>query len=437
MGKAVEQVAASDLDRAIAAARRRLIPFLFLLYIVAYLDRINVGFASLQMNDALGFSSTTFALGAGIFFLGYALFEIPSNIILTRVGARLWIARIMISWGIVSCTMMFVRSAPTFYALRFLLGATEAGFFPGIIYYLTRWFPARERARTVALFMTAVLLAGVVGGPISGALLQLDGACGIGGWQWLFLIEGVPAIVLGVVVMFVLKEGPADAVWPAPSERAALVAALEQEQHTTVDHSLSTVIRRGRTWLLAAIYFTIPVTSYGIGFWLPQMLKNASGAGEFTIGLLSAIPSAAGAIVMVIVGRNSDRTGERRLHLIVSASLSATGVVLSTFGSSTAWVGFTLSLATVGYASMFAPFWALATASMRGVGAAAAIALINSVGNTGGFVGPYLLGAINDATHRFTLGLYAIAILLACGSMLVLAVTGHEEERRVRGDRRV
>lgn len=274
-------------------------------------------------------------------------------------------------------------------------------------------------------------------GPISGALLQLDGACGIGGWQWLFLIEGVPAIVLGVVVMFVLKEGPADAVWLAPSERAALVAALEQEQHTTVDHSLSTVIRRGRTWLLAAIYFTIPVTSYGIGFWLPQMLKNASGAGEFTIGLLSAIPSAAGAIVMVIVGRNSDRTGERRLHLIVSASLSATGVVLSTFGSSTAWVGFTLSLATVGYASMFAPFWALATASMRGVGAAAAIALINSVGNTGGFVGPYLLGAINDATHRFTLGLYAIAILLACGSMLVLAVTGHEEERRVRGDRRV
>ena len=312
--------------------------------------------------------------------------------------------------------------APTFYALRFLLGATEAGFFPGIIYYLTKWFPARERARTVAMFMTAVLLAGVVGGPISGALLRLDGAGGIGGWQWLFLIEGVPAIVLGVVVMFVLKEGLADAAWLSPVERAALVAALEQEQRTGVDHSLATVIRRRRTWLLAAIYFTIPVTSYGIGFWLPQMLKNASGAGEFTIGLLSAIPSAAGAIAMVVVGRNSDRTGERRLHLILSALLSATGVVLSTFGSSTAWVVFTLSLATAGYASMFAPFWALATASMRGVGAAAAIALINSVGNTGGFVGPYLLGAINDATHSFTLGLYAIAILLACGSMLVLAV---------------
>jgi sugar phosphate permease len=422
LGQALEEVDARHLDRAVAAARRRLIPFLFLLYIVAYLDRINVGFASLQMNDALGFSSTTFALGAGIFFLGYALLEIPSNIILTRVGARLWIARIMISWGIVSCAMMFVRSASAFYALRFLLGATEAGFFPGIIYYLTKWFPARERARTVAMFMTAVLLAGVVGGPISGALLQLDGAGGLGGWQWLFLIEGVPAIVLGVVVMFVLIEGPADATWLAPAERAALVATLAQERRTGGDHSLSMVIRRGRTWLLAAIYFTIPVTSYGIGFWLPQMLRNASGDGEFTIGLLSAIPSAAGAIAMVIVGRNSDRTGERRFHLIASALLSAAGVVLSTFANSTAWVVFTLSLATAGYASMFAPFWALATASTRGVGAAAAIALINSVGNTGGFVGPYLLGAINDATHSFTLGLYTIAILLACGSMLVLFV---------------
>ena len=411
-----------DLERAIATARRRLIPFLFLLYIVAYLDRINVGFASLQMNDALGFSSTMFALGAGIFFLGYALFEIPSNIILTRVGARLWIARIMISWGIVSSAMMLVRSAPMFYALRFLLGLSEAGFFPGIIYYLTRWFPARERARTVAMFMTAVLLAGVVGGPVSGALLRLDGAAGLRGWQWLFLLEGVPAIVLGLIVLRVLVDDPADATWLTSAERTALAAAIARDANATVDHNVAAVVRDGRIWLLAAVYFTIPVTSYGIGFWMPQMLKTASGADELTIGLLSAIPSAAGAIAMVIVGRHSDRTGERKMHLILSALASAAGVALSTFGSSTLWVVSTLALATAGYASMFAPFWALATASTRGVGAAAAIALINSVGNTGGFVGPYLLGAINDATHSFVLGLYGIAALLVGGSILVLMV---------------
>jgi ACS family tartrate transporter-like MFS transporter len=407
----------------LAKVRRRLIPFLFLLYIVAYLDRINVGFAALQMNQALGFSATTYGFGAGIFFLSYVLFEIPSNVILARVGARLWIARIMITWGLVSSAMMFVRSASGFYTLRFLLGLAEAGFFPGLIFYLTRWFPARERARTIAAFMTATLIAGVIGGPISGALLSLHDAGGLAGWQWLFLLEGVPAVVLGLVVPGVLTERPEDAMWLTDGERATLVACLHDERVTESTAATAwDAFRLRRTWMLAVVYFTIPVTLYGIGFWLPRMLKDASGASDFTVGLLSAIPYAAGAIAMVIVGRHSDRTGERRWHIAIPALVCAAALVLSTAGSGIAWSVATLSLAMLGLASMFGPFWALTTSTMGGVSAAASIALVNSVGNTGGFVGPYLLGAITDATHSFSAGLFAIAAMLAAGGALVLRV---------------
>jgi MFS transporter, ACS family, tartrate transporter len=413
----------SPLASALAKTRRRLIPFLFLLYIVAYLDRINVGFASLQMNRALGFSATTYGLGAGIFFISYVLLEVPSNIVLARVGARLWIARIMISWGLVSSAMMFVRSAESFYVLRFLLGAAEAGFFPGIIFYLTRWFPTRERARTIAAFMTATLVAGVVGGPISGALLSLDGGAGLAGWQWLFLIEGVPAIVLGFVVLRVLTERPSDASWLTVEERAALVASLDADPKDR-DHDAATVgdaLREPRTWLLAAVYFTIPVTLYGIGFWLPQILKTASaGASNVAVGLMSAIPYAIGAISMVIVGRHSDRTRERRWHVLLPALVGAAGLIATPMESGPVWTIATLSIAMAGLASMFGPFWALATSTMRGASAAASIALVNSVGNTGGFVGPYLLGAINDATHSFASGFAAIAVMLVLGGGLVL-----------------
>ncbi len=413
----------SSLASALAKTRRRQIPFLFLLYIVAYLDRINVGFASLQMNRALGFSPTTYGFGAGIFFISYVLFEVPSNVILARVGARLWIARIMISWGLVSSAMMFVHSTESFYVLRFLLGAAEAGFFPGIIFYLTRWFPARERARTIAAFMTATLVAGVVGGPISGALLSLDGRAGIAGWQWLFLVEGVPAIVLGFVVLRVLTEHPSDAAWLTVEERAALLASLEadrgdrhRDQATAGD-----ALRDPRTWLLAAVYFTIPVTLYGIGFWLPQMLKTAStGASDVAVGLMAAIPYACGAMAMVIVGRHSDRTRERRWHVLAPALVCALALALTPAGSGIVWTIGTLSFAMAGLASMFGPFWALATSTMRGASAAAGIALVNSVGNIGGFVGPYLLGAINDATHSFALGFAAIATMLVLGGGLVL-----------------
>src|SRR3954468_6396278 len=412
----------ADAGRVLTRVRRRLIPFLFLLYIVAYLDRINVGFAALQMNASLGFSSTTYGLGAGIFFLSYTLLEIPSNVMLARIGARLWIARIMISWGVVSASMMFVRSAPAFYTLRFLLGAAEAGFFPGIIFYLTLWFPRRERARTVAAFMTAVFFAGVVGGPLSGALLSMHGAGGLAGWQWLFLLEGLPSIILGFVVLRVLAERPEDAAWLTDAERAALVACLREDAARLQHETTGSALRNARTWLLAIVYFTIPVTLYGIGFFLPQMLKRASGASDFVVGLLSAVPYAAGAIAMVIAGRHSDRTGERRWHVLVPALISASGLVLASMSTGILWWVVTLSIAMLGLASMFGPFWALTTSTMAGVGAAASIALVNSVGNTGGFVGPDPLGAINDATHSFALGLLAIAAMLAAGATLVLFV---------------
>jgi ACS family tartrate transporter-like MFS transporter len=411
-----------DTAPVLAKVRRRLIPFLFLLYIVAYLDRINVGFAALQMNQALGFSATTYGFGAGIFFLSYVLFEIPSNVILARVGARLWIARIMITWGLVSSAMMFVRGPSGFYTLRFLLGLAEAGFFPGLIFYLTRWFPVRERARTIAAFMTATLIAGVIGGPVSGALLSLHGAGGLAGWQWLFLLEGVPAIVLGVIVLRVLTDRPEDATWLTSEERATLVACLQEDQRAQRSEMTRAALANRRTWLLAVVYFTIPVTLYGIGFWLPQILKSASGASDFSVGLLSAIPYAAGAVAMVIVGRHSDRTGERRWHVAVAAAVGAAGLSLSTAAAGVAWSILTLSVAMIGLASMFGPFWALATSTMGGVGAAASIALVNSVGNTGGFVGPYLLGAINDATRSFAAGLIAIAAMLVAGGALVLRV---------------
>jgi len=411
----------ADAAPVLAKTRRRLIPFLFLLYIVAYLDRINVGFAALQMNQALGFSPTIYGFGAGIFFLSYVLFEIPSNVILSRVGARIWIARIMISWGLVSSAMMFVQGVTGFYTLRFLLGMAEAGFFPGIIYYLTRWFPIRERARTIAAFMTATLIAGVIGGPVSGALLSFHGF-GLAGWQWLFLLEGLPAVVLGLFVLKFLTERPEEAMWLSDAERATLVACLREDSRAQPAETTARALGNRRTWLLAVVYFTIPVTLYGIGFWLPQMLKTASGGSDLTVGLLSAVPYTAGAIAMVIAGRHSDRTGERRWHVVVAALVGAAGLAASTLSTGVAWSLVTLSIAMAGLASMFGPFWALTTSTMGGVGAAASIALVNSVGNTGGFVGPYLLGALNDTTGSFALGLCAIAAMLAVFGSLALTV---------------
>jgi ACS family tartrate transporter-like MFS transporter len=411
---------------ALAKARRRLLPFLFLLYVVSYLDRINVGFAALQMNAALHFSSVTYSLGAGIFFLSYTLLEVPSNVVLARVGARLWIARIMITWGLISASMMFVRSAAAFYVLRFLLGAAEAGFFPGIIYCLTRWFPRRERARAIAGFMTAVVVAGIVGGPVSGVLLSMDGVWGLAGWQWLFLVEGLPAVVLGVIVLRVLPEQPSDAGWLTRDEQQALMTRLADETAELSGgravHTIHGAMTSGRVWLLAAVYFTIPVALYAMGFWMPQIVRNASGGSDVTIGLLTAIPYAVAAVGMVIIGRNSDRTGERRWHIALAAivggvSFAATGLVHGVVPSLV-----TLSLAMLGLASMLGPFWAFATSFLSGIGAAAGIALVNSVGNVGGFVGPNIIGVAQQTSRGIGGGLVLIGAVLAAGGLLVLVL---------------
>src|SRR5262245_29500283 len=408
---------------AVAKARRRLIPFLFLLYVVSYLDRINVGFAALQMNAALGFSDVTYSLGAGIFFLSYTLLEIPSNVILARVGARRWIARIMISWGLVSAGMMFVRSATGFYVLRFALGAAEAGFFPGIIYCLTRWFPTRDRARAIAGFMTAVVIAGIAGGPISGALLSLDGVMGLAGWQWLFLVEGLPAVALGFVVLRALPEQPSEARWLTPAEQFALTTQLEEEATVTGSvHSIRGALTSGRMWLLAAVYFTIPVELYALSFWLPQIVKSASGASDFQVGVLSAIPYAVAAVAMVAVGRHSDRTGERRWHISLSAAVGGAALALAGFVRGVVPAIVLLSLATAGLASMLGPFWAFATSFLGGIGAAAGIALVNSVGNVGGFVGPNIVGYVRQTTSDFAAGLAIVGAILVAGGVLVLTV---------------
>jgi MFS transporter, ACS family, tartrate transporter len=420
----VNEPGKAEAARVLSKVRRRLVPFLFLLYIVAYLDRINVGFAALQMNAALGLSASAYGLGAGIFFVSYTLFEVPSNVVLARVGARLWIARIMLTWGLVSSGMMLVRGPTSFYVMRFLLGAAEAGFFPGIIFYLTQWFPARERARTIAAFMTASLTAGIVGGPVSGALLSLDGASGLAGWQWLFLLEGVPAMVLGIVVLFYMTERPADAHWLSDVERSALVETLRRDASDgpASVQTVGSALASGRTWVLAIVYFTIPIALYAFGFWLPQIIQASSTGSDFQIGLLAAIPYLLGACGMVIAARHSDRTGERRWHIAGAALAGGAAFIVSAFSPTLGVSLVALSMAMLGLASMFGPFWAFATAGLRGVGAAAAIALINSVGNTGGFVGPYVIGYIRDRTQSFTGGLVFVGVVLGVMPLIVLAL---------------
>jgi ACS family tartrate transporter-like MFS transporter len=412
--------AARAAGRALAKARRRLLPFLFLLYIVAYLDRVNVGFAALQMNADLGFSPAVYGFGAGIFFLSYTLFEIPSNLLLLRFGARVWIARIMISWGLVSAAMMFVTGPLSFYALRLLLGLGEAGFFPGIILYLTYWFPAAERARATAYFMTAVALSGVIGGPISGALLTFHGLLGLAGWQWLFLLEGLPAVVLGFVVLAKLPNGPTDAQWLTPDERSALAAMLERERASgRHHHALGPALRSGRVWLLATLYLCLVIGLYGISFWLPQILRAHSGWSDLRIGLVSAIPYLVAAIAMVVTASHSDATAERYWHTALPLWLGAAGFLVASQTTSSA-----VSLAALTSAALLlaalGPFWTLPTAFLRGTAAAGGIALVNSVGNVGGFAGPYIVGLARDATGGFEVGLIVIAVILAIGGAVAL-----------------
>ncbi|TIS81896.1 MAG: MFS transporter, partial [Mesorhizobium sp.] len=303
----------------------RIVPFLMLCYVVAYLDRVNIGFAKLQMSADLGFSETVYGLGAGIFFIGYFLFEVPSNVILHKVGARMWIARIMITWGLISAGFMFVTSAPTFYLLRFLLGVAEAGFYPGIILFLTYWYPSHRRAKIIAVFMSAIPVSGILGNPLSGWIMDsFDGAHGLAGWQWMFLIEAVPAVLLGIAVLFFLDNGIRQAKWLSETEKQALEEEIaREERHKESGHSVAGIFRDRRVWLMCLIYFTFVMGQYGLTFWMPTLVKATGITGNFNIGLISAIPFICAVVVMNLFGRSADRHRERRWHLVVPALLGA------------------------------------------------------------------------------------------------------------------
>lgn len=403
----------------------RLIPLLFLCYVAAYLDRVNVGFAKLQMLADLRMSDTAFGLGAGIFFLGYFLFEVPSNLLLHRTGARVWIARIMITWGIVSAVTGFVTSATSFYVLRFILGIAEAGFFPGVIYYLTQWYPASMRARIVATFMTAVCVSGVIGGPVSGWILgSLNGVHGLAGWQWLFLIEAVPSVVMGGFVLLLLEDRIATATWLTPDERATLQRNIDAERDGSVPMSVRETLLNPRVLLLCAIYFSFVVGLYGIGFWLPQLIRSMGVNAPLHVGLLSAIPYGVASVTMVMVGRSSDARNERRRHMIGSAIAGAVGLAAAGLVGGNVVLGMTaLTLGTAGILSVTPLCWTLPTSFLRGASAAAGIAVINSIGNLAGFASPYMVGAIIDATGNASIGLYAMAGFMLLGAALVVPAT--------------
>ena len=412
-------------DAALSKARRRLIPFLFVLYLVAYLDRINVGFASLQMNHELGLSESVFGLGAGLFFLGYSLFEVPSNLLLQRVGARRWIARIMISWGVAAMAMTLVRGVASFFSVRFILGMAEAGFFPGVILYLTFWFPAREQARAVALFMTATALAGIIAGPVSGALLELHGFAGLSGWQWLFILEGLPAVILGVLVWLYLPNRPDDAAWLEVDERDALSMRLEQERRLSThirQRSLGEAISNSKVWILSLIYFAIVFGLYGVTFWLPQIIQGFGHRSDFEIGLLSAIPFVGAAVAMVFAGIASDRSGERRWHLAFCATVGAAGLMLASMTHAPLLSLGALSIAAAGISGTFGPFWAMQGEFFSGTAAAGAIALVNSIGNLGGFAGPFIVGMVKQRTHSFVGGMIVMAASMVAAGVIALTL---------------
>jgi ACS family tartrate transporter-like MFS transporter len=410
-----------------ARVTRRLIPFLFLCYIVNYLDRFNISFAALEMKADLGLSDAVYGLGAGMFFLGYVTFEIPSNLILQRVGARFWIARIMVTWGALSCGMMFVRTPSSFYLLRFLLGLAEAGFLPGMLFYLMHWIPSADRARVFALFLTSTALAGVVGAPLSAALLKVGGHAGLAGWQWLFLVEGLPAILLGAITLFYLPDRPADARWLDAAEQAWLEQTLDRERRALEEtHRLTLwqALTHGRVWRLCLLYFSTIISFYGVAFWLPQIVKSFSGLGNATASLISALPYLAASVGMVAVARHSDRTGERRGHVAVAAFAGAAGLSLGALVQRHPTLAFlALCLAATGIWSTLGPFWSLPTTFLSGTAAAGGIALINSVGNIGGFVGPTVMGFLRERTHRFESGLMFLGATLVVAGVIALSIS--------------
>lgn len=410
----------------IARVTRRLAGFGFLCYVVAYLDRVNIGFAATALKHDLHLTDSAFGFGGGLFFIGYCLFEIPSNLVLERVGARLWIARIMIGWGVVSVATMFVTGEAAFYAARVLLGIAEAGFFPGMVLYLTYWIPASDRARVGALFMTAAPVSFIIGAPVSDALLRLDGALGLRGWQWLFVAEGLPAIVLGIAALFVLTDRPEQAAWLTPEERAWLARRMDEDRasrQAMAHGSMSGAFASPKVWLLSTVYFLNTLVTYGVFLWFPTILRDAAGRGGMRLTLLSAIPFAAALVAMVLIGRHSDRTGERKRHVAACALTGAAGLVIAILFPRSVLLlvaGFTLS--QVGQRSVMSVFWAIPPILLAGTAAAAGIALINAIGNLGGFVGPTVMGALRQSTGAYAGGLAVLAGALVIEAVLVMSI---------------
>ena len=415
----------------------RLIPYMFLLYIVAYLDRVNVGFAAGDIQRDLHFSNTVYGTGAGIFFLGYALCDLPSSLILRRVGTRIWIARIMISWGLVSACMVWVKSPTSFYLLRFLLGVAEAGFVPGMLLYLTFWFPSHERARAVAKFMTATSLAGVVGGPLSSALLRLNGVGGLQGWQWLFLLEGLPTVLLGFSVLFVLKDGPESAEWLSQNERTWLKGELARDESlygAAQHHHLLDAFRLPAVWLLAGVYIVIQIGVYIVNLWMPLILSELAHGGRDDSSLIAryaTVPYIMAAVFTVLVGWSSDRTNERRGHLAGCMALAAAGFVWAARAQSIPVALCAMSVVAIGLWSTMGPFWALTTRMIGGAAAAGGVAMITMLGAFGGFLGPYATGRLRDATQSFAGGLYLMSGLALGAAMLALAARRAQPEATI------
>ncbi|HVI50174.1 MAG TPA: MFS transporter [Candidatus Sulfotelmatobacter sp.] len=417
-----------ELEPAYRKITFRLIPYLFICYLFNYLDRVNVGFAKLQMLDELHMSEAVYGLGAGIFFLGYIACGVPSNLMLRKVGARRWIATIMVLWGLLSTSLLFVHSSASFYLLRLLTGAAEAGFFPGMVLYLSSWFPSARRGRIMALFMSAIPISGVLGGPFSGWILgQFSGGLGgLAAWQWLFMLQGLPTILLGVGVLFMLSDGVTKAHWLSEDERTHLQAVLiedEQSKPDSVSDSWSSVLRNPSVWILGVIYFCIQSGVYAINFWLPSIIKASGFHDPELIGWLSAIPYLAASIFMVLTGRSADARGERRWHLAVPMLMGMAGLLIAAnFAANPAVAMVGLTLATMGALTGLPMFWPLSGGFLSATAAAVGLALINSTGQLAGFLSPYLVGWIKDATHSTDTALYILSAVMLVGVVLVLRI---------------
>ena len=412
---------------------RRLMPYLFLLYVIAYLDRVNLSYAALQMKGELSFTDDIIGFGAGVFFIGYVLLEIPGSILVEKWSARGWMARIMISWGIVATLMGFVQTKNQFYLLRFLLGVAEAGFFPGMIVYLSHWFRYEDRAKAVALFMAGQPISNLVGSPISGLLLGINWL-GMSGWRWLFIIEGLPAIAFGVVTIFYLTDWPRQAHWLRADEREWITAALEREkQEKLATHSFGILraFRQREVILLTLAYFFIVTAVYGFTFWLPTIIKKQSGFSNLHVSLISGMPFCVGLVSILLIGWSSDKTKERRWHTALPMTAASAGLVLAVLVQDNLWLAIAMfCLAAVGIYGYLPGFWSLPTRFLTGTAAAASIGLINSIGNLGGFAGPYVVGYLSKTTNSFFGGVVYLSLSALVAAIFILAL-GNTKERNL------